>query len=158
MRSGSVGVPRPFGRLSALVGERSGAAVVEFGLVLPLLLLLLIGMVEFGLTLNNYIVLTEAVRAGGRQFAISRGAVDPFGTTVNEIYQAAPNLTQANLTITLSVNGTQCTDKPSCSNALANAQGEPVRVTASYPCNLAFLGFDFAPHCSLTSQITEIVE
>jgi Flp pilus assembly protein TadG len=141
-----------------LAADSAGAAAAEFGLVLPLLLLLLIGMIEFGLTINNYIMVTEAARAGGRLFAISRGATSPFLSTVNEIQLAAPNLDQANLTIKLSVNGTLCDTDSLCSNDLANAQGEPAQVVVAYPCNLAFLGFNFAPNCVLASQVTEIIE
>ena len=44
----------------------SGAALVEFAMVLPLLLLLLFGIVEFGLLFYNKQVLTNASREGAR--------------------------------------------------------------------------------------------
>jgi Flp pilus assembly protein TadG len=43
-----------------------GAALVEFAVVLPLLLLLLVGIVEFGLLFYNKQVLTNASREGAR--------------------------------------------------------------------------------------------
>ena len=46
-------------------GER-GAAAVEFAIVLPLLVLLLFGAVEFGLLLYNQQVITNASREGAR--------------------------------------------------------------------------------------------
>jgi hypothetical protein len=43
-----------------------GAVVVEFALVLPLLMFLLMGMIEFGLLFYNQQVLTNASREGAR--------------------------------------------------------------------------------------------
>ena len=47
-----------------------GAAAVEFALVLPLLLLLLGGIIDFGFALNTQISLTHAAREGVRHYAI----------------------------------------------------------------------------------------
>ncbi len=52
---------------------QKGQSLVEFALVLPILLALLIGVVVFGIALNHYLVLTNATTAGGRLFR-SRGA------------------------------------------------------------------------------------
>lgn len=46
--------------------NNQGAALVEFAIVLPLLLLLLVGMIEFGLLFYNKQVLTNASREGAR--------------------------------------------------------------------------------------------
>jgi Flp pilus assembly protein TadG len=56
-------------------GER-GAAVVELALVLPVFLLLVFGVIEFGLTYNNDITLRQGAREAARQ-----GAVGNFGVT-----------------------------------------------------------------------------
>jgi Flp pilus assembly protein TadG len=45
---------------------RRGASAVEFAIVLPLLILLLFGIVEFGLLLYDKAVLTNASREGAR--------------------------------------------------------------------------------------------
>jgi hypothetical protein len=55
-------------------GTDEGAAAVEFALLLPILLLLVFGIVDFGRLLNAQITLTEAAREGAR--AESLGA-DP---------------------------------------------------------------------------------
>lgn len=47
-------------------GKEHGAALVEFAIVLPLLLILLLGMSEFGLLFYNKQVLTNASREGAR--------------------------------------------------------------------------------------------
>jgi len=46
--------------------SQRGAAVVEFAIVLPLLLVILFGIVEFGLLFYNKQVLTNASREGAR--------------------------------------------------------------------------------------------
>ena len=51
------------------VGDR-GAAAVEFALVLPLLLILIFAIIDFGRMLNAKITLTEAAREGARAAAL----------------------------------------------------------------------------------------
>lgn len=48
------------------IGDGKGTAVVEFALILPLLLLLVFGIIEFGLLLYNKAMLTNASREGAR--------------------------------------------------------------------------------------------
>ena len=50
-------------------GER-GSAAVEFAMVLPLLLLLIFGIIDFGRMLNDKITLNEAAREGARSSAL----------------------------------------------------------------------------------------
>ena len=47
--------------------------MVEMALVLPVLLLVVTGILTFGLAFNNYLLLTEATSVGARTLAISRG-------------------------------------------------------------------------------------
>jgi hypothetical protein len=54
-------------------GER-GSALVEFTIVLPILILLVFGVIEFGLAYSNKIALRQGVREAARQ-----GAVGNFG-------------------------------------------------------------------------------
>lgn len=50
-------------------GDR-GVAAVEFALLLPLLLLIIFGLVDFGRALNAQITLTQAAREGARVAAL----------------------------------------------------------------------------------------
>ena len=54
----------------ALLGER-GAAAVEFALVVPLLLVLLFGIIEFGKTMHAQSTLSAATREGARTMALT---------------------------------------------------------------------------------------
>jgi Flp pilus assembly protein TadG len=63
----------PFGPRSRRPEPRHtdrGSAAVELALVLPLLLLVLFGVIDFGRMLNTQITLTEAAREGSRAAAL----------------------------------------------------------------------------------------
>lgn len=60
---------RSLGRLR----DDSGAALVEFALVVPLLLALVMGIVEFGRAWNVHQVITDAAREGARRAVIRDG-------------------------------------------------------------------------------------
>jgi Flp pilus assembly protein TadG len=146
------------------LGEK-GIAAIEFALIAPVFLFLLLGMVQFGLTIGNYVMLTNAVSVGAMQFAISRSDTTPYTDTVNAIKSAAPTLTPASLTITLSVNGTACATDSACSTALTAAAPssggslQPAAVSVTYPCGAMLAGYNFwASTCQLTSTMTEGVQ
>ena len=147
-------------RFNDFASERAGTAALEFALVAPLLLLMLFGTVQFGVTLNNYMMLTSATQSAARQFALSRGAGSSTlcTTAKNQVSAAASNLTLASLTVTCSVNLTPCTDA-SCQGALDLAQTAPATVRATYPCDLMIYGHNYSSGlCTLTSQTTERIE
>ena len=51
-----------------------GTAAVEFALIAPVLFLLILGITQFGITLNDYEMLTGGTEAAARQFSMSRGS------------------------------------------------------------------------------------
>jgi Flp pilus assembly protein TadG len=141
-----------------LAHDRTGAAAVEFAFIAPILMVVAVGIAQFGLVLNDYVMLTEAVRDGARQLALSRGGSTPLTTTVNQIYSAAPNLTQSSLTIEITVNGTDCDSDAACQTALNTASGKAAVVNATYPCKLLVMAVDYAPSCTLSSTTAEMIE
>ena len=56
-----------------------GQTMTEFAFVLPILLVLLFGIIQFGIIFNNYVALTDAARAASRKGAVSRSASQPQG-------------------------------------------------------------------------------
>lgn len=70
--------------MSLRTNER-GAAAVEFALILPLLLLLLFAIIDFGWVLSQQLAVTAGAREGARYYAIHHDDTpDPAGPTVQE--------------------------------------------------------------------------
>jgi Flp pilus assembly protein TadG len=60
-------------RISKLCARsRRGAALVEFALVLPILLMLFLGIVEFGVMMMHQLTLVQVAREGSRQASLGR--------------------------------------------------------------------------------------
>lgn len=144
-------------RLADLAGNTRGNIMIEFAIIAPVMLLLVLGTFQFGLVISNYVVLTDAVGMGARQLSLSRGTSTPYDDARSAVTGATPSLTTASITITLRVNGTTCSTNSACSTALSSAAGQSASVTATYPCSLAVYGYDFAPGCTLSAQMTGLV-
>ena len=140
-----------------VVTEDNGAAMVEFGIVAPLLLMLIVGIYQYGIVLNQYVMLTGSTAAGARLFAVSRSAATPYSSSVSLIKTAAPTLTPASITFAFSVNGVACSSDASCATALAAGVNDGATVGTSYPCSIK-IPFFTSPGCTLTAQTTERVE
>jgi len=119
--------------------------MVEFTLVLPVLLVVLFGIIQFGIVFSNYVALTDAVRAGARTAAVSRSAIDPVGDTKARVINASGDLKTADVTPTV-------TPGP-----LGWTHGEDVTVSATYPYSISLLGIVVASG-NLTSSTTERIE
>jgi Flp pilus assembly protein TadG len=143
----------------AAVGRvENGAAAVEFAMLAPVLMMVLLGTVQFGLVLNNDVELINGARASVRQLAISRSSTTPYTNAKSAITSSAPDLTGSSITLTFTVNGTACASDSACITALSTAAGTSASVSASYPCNLTIFGVNYASGCTLRSTTTEIVE
>lgn len=79
-----------------------GQAAVEFALVLPFLLILIVGIIEFGRAWNEHQVITDAAREAARKAAIHQPSVT--ADTILNVANAAlarAGINPANATITL---------------------------------------------------------
>lgn len=142
-------------------GDDSGQALVEMALSLPMLLMVVFGIAQFGITYNNYIMLTDAVRAGARQLSISRGQTNACTKARDRIYASAASLNAGSLAITMSVNGgTYGYPGSACPSNIGTSMtgGADVTISATYPCGLTVFGVDYAPSCQLSSQSTVRIE
>jgi Flp pilus assembly protein TadG len=135
--------------------REDGQAMVEFALVLPVLLVLVLGIIQFGITFNHYMTLTDAVRAGARQAAVSRTLPDPAGSAEARVRSAASgSLSDAADPVALPVT---ITPYDPASGQAKFAQGGDVTVTAQYHYSIDLLGF-VVKSGWLTSATTERVE
>ncbi|TKJ20692.1 hypothetical protein A6V29_08340 [Blastococcus sp. CCUG 61487] len=98
-----------------LLGER-GAAAVEFALIAPVLLLLLLGIVEFSKAFHDQASLSAAAREGARAMAL--------GNTPAEARAAVRSAANG-----LSLTDAQITLSPANCTALVN--GKPATITVT---------------------------
>ena len=119
-----------------------GQSLTEFAIVLPLLVVLLFGIIQFGITFHDYITLTDAVRAGARKGTVARHLDDPVGETVAQVRESGSDLDGADLEISVESTWTR---------------GEEVTVTASYPYEIRLFGIPLQQG-RMSSTTTERVE
>lgn len=133
--------------------REDGQAYVEFALVLPILLLIVMGIVQFGTAFKDYIALTDSVRVGARQAAVSRSIQDPnqrVPLIEQKMKDAAGTLDGSKMVITVKPWD------PTTSTEAWVASGD-VTVRASYPLKINLFGivvFD----STMNSRTTERVE
>ena len=119
--------------------------MVEFVIVVPVLLMLLFGVIQFGIVYYHYLTITDAARIGARKAAVSRTASDPVAVTKAAVKAAAADLDQSKLDPRLTVT------------AAAWVHGGDVTVRACYPYDVNLLGFVVAAGdvCSSTTERIE---
>ena len=122
-------------KLAARARDEGGVALVEFALVLPLLLLLLFGMLDFGRAFNYWIDSTHLANEGARWAVVNKNP--GTGTLQQYIQQQAD-------TEELRSGGTDAVPDPlQVCVTFPNGEvvGEPVKVTANVTYHwLPFLG------------------
>jgi Flp pilus assembly protein TadG len=146
--------------------RQSGAAVVEFALVLPVLFLVLFGAVQFGWLMNNYLLLTQAAAVGARLLASERGYTTPYSDTTAAVHAATATLKNT-LAITVQIGGTTCTSDSTCASALGTetqppATGTQASVSLSYaftpPYKGALYNLKSMMPSSLSATMSELVQ
>jgi hypothetical protein len=90
-----------------------GSNAVEFAIILPILIMLIMGIIQFGVAYNNYIALTHAAREGARLAAVGLHEEDPAAFE-QAVIESAPSVDIENIDV----------DYPE-----GNEIGDPVRVT-----------------------------
>lgn len=80
--------------------QSRGAAAVEFALVLPLLLTLLLGVWDFGRLVEVDQILTNAAREAGRQVSTAQGSTSAVQQVVTN-YMARSGISTTGMTITV---------------------------------------------------------
>ena len=78
--------------------RQQGAAMIEFALILPVLIVLVFGIIEFGRAFNADISLTHAAREGAREYAITQDTT----AGINAAKGAATSLNPGDMNFTVS--------------------------------------------------------
>ena len=126
------------------VKQERGQSVAEFALVLPLMMLILLGIVQFGMVFKQYITLTDAVREGSRTAAVARHRSDRDSYVKGAVVTAASDLGSGFTTTNVSVTSTW-------------NHGEDVVVRATFPFSINIIGI-VVHSGTMTSTATERVE
>jgi Flp pilus assembly protein TadG len=128
---------RRHSRCSHGVGER-GTAAVEFALVLPIVLAIVLALVQVGLLVRDRLLVESAVRSGART-----AAVEPGDEAVRAaVLRAAPALDP---------------NAVSVSTARAGSRGDPVTVTLTYDAaiRVPFVSWLFPAGVSMRAHATD---
>ena len=105
--------------LRKLRGER-GASAVEFGLVIPILLILVLGIVEFGHAFQVQGTLSAAAREGARAMALRNDQAQAKAAVRDAASALDPDIVDSQITIT----------PAACPTGTTN---QNVRLTITYP-------------------------
>jgi Flp pilus assembly protein TadG len=104
--------------------------------------LLVLGMIQFGLLFRNYLAITDAARVGARAAAVKR-TNDPCGAATTAIQNT--------------VSAGQWTEVSSRITCTAGADvGDPVTISIGYPYSIGLPGFSASG--TLTGSATERLE
>jgi Flp pilus assembly protein TadG len=117
-------------KLRTLFYDEQGQALAEFALVLPVLILVLFGMVEFGRAFNYWNDATH-ISAEGARFAVVNRKPDPANTATLQAQlraQADTGELRSGGSSALPAAAQVCVDFP---NGTSNI-GDPVRVSMSF--------------------------
>lgn len=107
-----------------------GQSLVELALALPLLLVLVFGIIEFGVAFRTYQIVTNVAREGAR-LAVTPNATQAAVQTRIDGLLTNSNLNAASATVSYSCNGVPGL----CSNT-----GDQEQISISYPHQFVVLG------------------
>ena len=123
------------------LNENRGQSFVEFAFIMPFLVFLVLGIVQFGRAWHNYLSITDAARVGAREAATHRTtACATASTKINSM-----GIIPAGSTIGCTLSGGAVT-------------GQPVRVTVTYSFSIGLPGFFGVPALSRTFTIQGIAQ
>jgi Flp pilus assembly protein TadG len=122
--------------------RQDGQAFVEFAIVLPILVLLVFGITQFGLAFRNYLAITDAARVAARAAAVKRTS-DPCGAATTAIQNTVSAGQWAEVSSRIT-----CTAGPNV--------GDQVEITIKYPYSIGLPGVSASGE--LTANATERME
>ncbi len=113
--------------------REKGASAVEFALVLPLLMLVLFGIIEFGFILYDKAVITNASREGARKGIAYRFNSTGTGPGAVPTTEVISTVTSYAGTYLISLGGTTPALPPPAVSGDCSVPGSALTVTVTYP-------------------------
>lgn len=123
--------------------DNKGQSTVEFVLLLPVLLLILMAIIEFGFMFNAYLSITHASREGARLGSI--GGTD--SEIVAEVKSNLPTLIPENIAVTITPAATR-----------QHGQDVSVSVSYSYPAMMPLINAVIGDSVNLNAETAMRVE
>ncbi|MFM2096444.1 MAG: hypothetical protein RIS70_3568 [Planctomycetota bacterium] len=115
--------------------NRRGATAVEFAIIVPVFLLLLAGIIEFGQAFRAQHALLNAARRGGRAASLTGSTNAAVTTTVRNDLVSSLGVLSTDVTVTIKLNN-------NASASLATAvTGDVVEVAVTLPYTKAGVNF-----------------
>jgi len=164
------GVRRVLAERLASLRTEDGQAAVEFALVLPVLLMLVIGIIQFGLLFNKYITLTDAARSGAQTLALGRNLSDPCDPAIAQTLGAASGigLTASQVTLGFVAQSPPPTPPPTTADTCGSGSypsesggtenvGDQATVTATQPFTLQLFGVPIVS-LNLSSSASDAIQ
>lgn len=135
-------------KLLTTTNKEEGASAVEFALVLPILMVLVLGIIQFGFIFFHYISITHAAREGARWAALEQEDHE----VREKVKKSAPGLALTDADIDIKPAGDR-----------SGLIGEPVTVTVQYktPVIAPLIGNAIGvsgPEISLSNHSTQRIE
>ena len=81
------------------LGEEDGAVALEFAILLPVLMVILVGIVEFSLLFTAQTTLTNAAREGARSMALHNDSATARSAVKDSAFYLSPALTDAQISV-----------------------------------------------------------
>jgi Flp pilus assembly protein TadG len=126
------------------IRSERGQTAVEFALVTPMLVVLLLAIIQVGVAFNSHVTVTDAARAGARQAVVARFSGASIADIEQAVRNSASDLDQSKLQVVVA-------------DPTWNVPGSDVTVTVTYPYEINLLGW-VVTSGNVTSKMTERLE
>lgn len=115
-------------------GRRSGAALVEMALTLPLFLMVILGIVEFGRGMMVSQLMTNSAREGARQAVLTGSTNASVTTTVKDFLKSTMSVSDSDIDVDITV--TPAPGNPDPDGDIASARNRDlISITVKLPFN-----------------------
>lgn len=132
-----------------------GQSLVEFALVLPIFLIVVIGVFDLGRAVFSYNTLTNGVREGARLAAVNQDANSVRSRTANQALTLG--LTGADIAVSYVLDdGTDPTDNAACSSPVGLDCQAVVRATYTWTAITPLIGQLVGPQTFTASSVQPV--